>query len=714
MIPELEDALHLDYETWSTVNLPKAGPWVYGEHWSTSVWTACFARGDGPVEAWHPGDPFPRTIERAVEDGVPFVAHNVGFERAITHTQMFTKHGWPLIPLDRWWCTASMAAAMCLPRKLEDLALLLNCIEKKDMEGHRLMLKMMKPAKRIMCHGCHGHGTIHGIECFMCEGHGEFLTWHDSPADINRGTLYCMQDVRTERALIPKLRALSPSERKIWLLDQRINERGVLVDTPTVHKALKLVKKAVADLGEETRLLTGGSKDESGNITGGVLPSQVRKLRTWLMLEGLHVEDLRKDTVSGILASPNLDAILRQALELRQEAAKTSTAKLNAYLARTCADDRMRDNLMYHGAGTGRWAGRGAQLQNLPSRYLLKKWQIEKAIECIAAGWDAASLRMWFDSSVLEIISACLRGMIIAAPGHEIICADYNAIEARVAAWLAGAAGLLGVFSRGEDPYLFMAASIYKHVNLSGVDWTQEDVVEALKALYKNERALGKIAVLGLGYQMGWEKFQLTCAKERILITDDEAKHTVMVYRDANHEIKDLWGELGEAAFEAVRRPETVVEVPLTEGKIKFVKHGTWLYMRLPSGRVLSYASPRIEKRDMPWIDQETGVAAVGWGVTFMGVNSLTHKWSKQYAYGGKWLENGDQAASRDILANALVNLEAAGYPPIVSVHDEPVSEVPEGFGSVKEYETIMCTLPAWAEGLPLKAEGWRGPRYRK
>ncbi len=713
MIAELKDALHLDYETRSTVNLPRTGPWVYAQHWSTQVWCACFARGDEEPEAWHPGDPVPETVARAARDGVPFIAHNVGFERAITAGIMAPVHGWPIIPLDRWYCTASMAAAMCLPRKLEDVARILGCLHQKDMEGHRLMLKMMRPSKRVKCVACRGKGVSPaGHDCPICETRGEFLYWHDDTPAIARGTAYCAQDVRTERSVCERLRALSPSERQVWLLDQTINERGVRVDIPTVNKALVIAKKATVELNQETQLLTGGVLTEEGEVVGGVVTSQVKKLRIWLATEGLNVKDLRKETVEGLLKSANLDDLVTQALELRQEAAKTSTAKLNAYLLRTCADGRMRDNLMYHGAGTGRWSGRGAQLQNLPSRYLLKKWQIEIALEMIAEGWSGEDLRRWIDTP-LEVLSACLRGMIVASPGHIIYACDYNAIEARGTAWLADARALLGVFARGEDPYLFQAAGIYSHVDLSGVDWSDEKCVDEVKKCYARERQLGKIAVLGLGYQMGWEKFQATCAKDRILITDDEAKEVVFAYRKvSNPEVPQLWREMQDAAIEAVRNPHEPVEA--AGGLIHFLKEGPWLYMRLPSGRLLSYAQPVVEKRELPWIDEETMRPAMGWGVSFMGVNSLTHKWSKQYAYGGKWVENAVQGLSRDLLASAMLRLEDAGYSMIVSVHDEAVSEVPEGFGSDREYEAIMCNSPAWAAGMPVKAEAWHGRRYRK
>lgn len=684
---KLEDALHLDYETRSRVNLRVAGPWVYGEDWSTQVWVACFARGDGPVEVWHPGDPVPDTIFQAAWDGVPFVAHNVGFERAITATIMGPRYGWPILPIERWICTAAMAAAQALPRDLEGVGKLLGCQEQKDMEGHSLMKTMMKPSKitknsdpwRCQDPNCvhidHGDVTVH---------------YRAGPERIARGTIYCAQDVLTERGVCKKLLPLSAKERRVWILDQKMNERGVMVDRPMVTKALNIVTKSMGEINSAMQ-----------DITGGLLATQVQKLRWWMTFEGLTTADLRKDTIIDLLKEANLDAHVRRALELRQEAAKTSTSKLKAYAARTCADDRMRDNTMYHGAATGRWAGRGAQLQNLPSRFVITKEQINLALNWIARDCTGDDIRMWMGSP-LEIISASLKGMIVAPPGKELMASDYNAIEARGTAWLAGAKALLGVFHRGEDPYLYQAAQTY-HMDLSKMS----------KETHPMERAFGKKQILSLGYQMGPDKFVEDCFKERIPITLEKAREAVASYREGNPEIPELWYELENGAKEAVRNPEKIVWC--AAGHIAFLRTGTWLYLRLPSGRRLSYARPRIEQVDCPWKDETTGLPAKRWSVTYWGKNSVTHQWTRQIGYGGRWTENAVQGLSACLLREAMLRLDDAGYDMILSVHDEPVAEIDEGFGSVAEFERIMCSSEPWAAGMPVSADGgWRGKRFRK
>jgi DNA polymerase len=598
---EFQDALHVDLETRSAVNLRVAGPWVYSEHWSTQVWVACFARGDRPVEAWHPGDPVPDTIFQAAWDGVPFCAHNVGFERAITATIMGPRHSWPILPIERWYCTAAMAAAQALPRDLEGVAKLLGCANQKDMDGHRLMKTMMKPYKTTQAGIAWKCSDPH---CLHIEHEGLILHYRTGDERIARGTVYCAQDVRTERAICKKLLPLSAKERRVWILDQKMNERGVMVDRAMVTKALNIVTRSMGEINSAMQ-----------DITGGLLATQVQKLRWWLTFEGLTTADLRKDTITDFLKDANLDTHVHRALELRQEAAKTSTSKLKAYQARTCADSRMRDNLMYHGAGTGRWSGRGAQLQNLPSRFVVTKEQINLAIDWIAKGCSGEDIRMWMGSP-LEVISACLKGMIVASPGKDLIASDYKSIEAVGTAWLAGAKNLLGVFRRGEDPYLYQASQIYK-IALATMS----------KETHPFERQRGKIAVLSLGYQQGPEGFEAACYKERIIITPKEARDTVGSYRESNPEIPELWRELEDGAKEAVRNPEKIVWC--ANGRIAFLRTGTWLYMRLPSGRRLSYARPRIEKVECPWIDVATGWPAKRWSVTYLGKNPVTHQFSK-------------------------------------------------------------------------------------
>jgi DNA polymerase len=686
-----KQGLFVDFETRSAVDLKVVGSSVYAESGTTDVWVACYAIGSGTVRVWYPGDPVPPDLAAHVRSGLPLIAHNAAFERTIWSKIMGPRYGWPEPALEQWHCTAAMAAAMALPRNLEDAARVTGCSFQKDMEGHRLMLQMAKPrsTQEIRCPCC---GTDPGqptSEDCLCGGDPGWRTrfiWKDDPESLKRGTEYCIRDVETERELLTQLPGLSPSERDVWLLDQRINDHGITVDLEAARNAKKIVEQHLGKLNAELSELTGGTVSAA---------TQIARLIAWLKKQGVELsgqeEELGKEEVERLLGRDDLLPVCRQALEIRREAAKTSTSKLDAYIARTSPDGRLRESLLYLGAArTGRWAGRGAQLQNLPSRFIINKDQVEAALEMIKAGWTGEEMRPWIGTP-LETVSACLRPMLMAVSGCELIGADYNAIEARGTAWLAGAERVLGVFQRGEDPYRDMAAQIYGRPAESFSKTSRE-------------RQLGKIAVLGLGYQMGADRFKRSCEKEGVAISSDEAEKIKSIYRHTNPEIVQLWRALETAAIQAVQDPERWVDV--ANGRIGFLKEHDRLYLRLPSGRFLIYANPRYEQADTAFGPR--------WGLTFDGVSSTTHRWERQHLYGGKLTENAVQAICRDLLAAALLRLDAAGYPIVLHVHDEIVAEVPEGTCDLGEFERLMAEVPEWADGFPVKAEGWRAKRFGK
>jgi DNA polymerase len=690
----VQHGLVIDFETRSIADLKYVGPFVYADCYWTEVWAACYSIGAGPVRVWRPGDRVPEDLAEHVQAGLPLISHNASFERAIWEKIMALRHHWPKPKLEQWHCTASMAAAMALPRKLEGAANVLNYTFQKDMAGHRLMRELAKPSatSEVPCPFCEAAlgepAKFPDCRCVRDPTLRLQVSWRDDP-EIRRGIEYCIQDVETERELLTKLRPLTETERQVWLLDQRINDRGVMVDLPLAQNARMLVEHRLQELNAELQVITGGAVSAATQIT---------KLVEWLRSKGaalpggLESNELGKQQVKALLAG-ELPPECRRTLEIRLEAAKTSTAKLEAFLQRTSADGRMRDNLVYHGAGrTGRWSGKGAQLQNVPRPPAsMTTASIATALEMIRQGGSIHEIELVMPASGLEIIAACLRPMLIAAPARDFIAADYNAIESRGVAWLAGADRMLGIFARGEDPYRDMASQIYGR--------PADGFGKA-----SPERQLGKIAVLGLGYQMGAKRFKDTCEGQGVEITEEFAEKVKRIYRDSNRQIVLLWRELEDAAIRAVQNPG--VWVKAANGRLGFMSDAAWLYLRLPSGRLLSYANPRYELTETAFGPR--------CAVTFEGVNSITRKWEKQQAYGGKWCENAVQAICRDLLANAMLNLEVAGYPIVLSVHDEVVAEVPEAFGSVAEFEQIMCRLPGWAEGFPVKAEGWRAKRFQK
>ena len=284
--------------------------------------------------------------------------------------------------------------------------------------------------------------------------------------------------------------------------------------------------------------------------------------------------------------------------------------------------------------------------------------------------------------NVMTAASSCLRAMIVPAPGKDFVCADFSSVEGRVLAWLAGEETALDIYREGRDPYKVNAAQIY------GVDYG---------AVTKEQRQVGKVAELELGYQCGVEKYQQKCADFGVVLSHKEAERIVDQWRQDHLETTDLWDDLDRLAKNAIKNPGGI----FVNRQVAFKSDGYLLQMRIPSGRTLCYLSPEIEpviingrQREEIWYRNNKG--------------------NRDKLYGGKLTENLTQALARDLLANAIFNVEAHGYPVVLHVHDELVAEVPEGFGSVEELCDLMCQLPPWADGLPLKAEGWRGKRYRK
>jgi DNA polymerase len=300
----------------------------------------------------------------------------------------------------------------------------------------------------------------------------------------------------------------------------------------------------------------------------------------------------------------------------------------------------------------------------------------------------------------MSVFSDMLRAMICAAPGHDLIAADYSNIEGRVLAWLAGEHWKVEAFraydeGRGDDIYKITAGEI---------------LGKPAKQVTKDERqSHGKIPELALGFGGGVQAFHAMARIYNASFTDEEADAIKVRWREKHPKVKSFWYALEEAAIDAVRNPGQVFKA----SKILFRMAGSFLWCRLPSGRSLCYPYPTIKDKKVPWKDKDGGDVFKP-ALHFMGVDPLTKQWCEQNTYGGSLAENVTQAVARDIMANGLRALSAAGYPVVMHVHDEIVCEVRDTFGSVEEVESLMCALPPWAEGLPVVAEGWRGTRYRK
>lgn len=653
--------INLDFETRSTVDLRKTGVYPYALSPTTDVWCLAYAIDGAEPQVWRPGQPVPDAFKSASRE-LELHAWNAQFERIIWSLLLVKRYGFPRLELEQFHCTAATAAAMALPRALDQAARVLGIDAQKDKEGHALMMRMAKPRKPRKGEDPNG------------------VYWWDEEEKIQRLIQYCVQDVRVEAQIGPLLRPLSPAERRVYLLDQSINDRGVQLDLPLVRAAQRVAQRAIGEANAELLEVTGGA------ATAVTKPAEIT---AYLQEQGVDIDNVRKDTVRDLLAAGVEDDAARRALEIRSEAAKSSTAKLEAMLNAACFDGRARGLLLYHGAGTGRWSGKLVQPQNMP-RPEIKG--IERFIPMVQSG-DYETIAA--EAPPLVVVSGLLRSMLIAAPGHRLIAGDYSQIEARVTAWFAGQEDLLHLFATGGKVYEDMGAFIFgKRVEEVGKD--------------SLERFVGKETVLGCGFQMGWQSFKENVQKKSgIVLGDEVAEQAVIGYRNKNQRIVAFWRAINQAAIDAVAEPGRVTRAGAQRAQVAFLKQGRYLWMVLPSGRPLAYCDPQVIERMTPWGEKKPAVR-------FMGVNSYTRQWCPQYLYGGLLTENAVQGTARDIAAAAMVRLDAAGYRPILSVHDEVLGEPPLGHGTLEEFMELMKKCPAWANGLPVAVDGWEAERYRK
>ncbi len=649
--------VNIDFETRSAADLRKVGLYRYAEHPTTQVSCLAYSIDGGDVQGWRIGQPMPAELLAAARHA-EFHAWNAQFERVIWREVLLRQ--WKLEidevpPLRRWHCSMALGGLHGLPLQLEKAAEAVGLAQGKDVAGGALMMRMCRPR---------GYDST------------GWPVWWDDDERMERLLAYCRQDVRVEMEIAAKLTLMPAGERLLYMLDQTINERGVELDINLLLASLSMAKKATAAADAELDRITSGA-------VAGV--SKVSALTRWIRQQGVEVESLAKRSVEALQAGEIPDEV-SQALMVRQEAAKSSVAKLETMLAYRGAGGRMRGLLQYAGAATGRWAGRGPQPHNFPRGTVPNA---ETWIPSVLLG-DLDLIDQFHP--VLDVISSLLRAHIVPGQGKRFVAGDFAAIEARVLAWLAGQADLLELFRTGGDVYKAMASRIY---------------VVPTSEVTKTQRQMGKTAILGLGFQMGPAKFIESClAMAGVAIEEDFSRTVVAAYRQANKKIVALWYALDDAAVMAVATGEAQV-VPGTDGKLLFDTEGGWLRLRLPSGRFLFYANPRLVEVETPWGDKRSVVAVDHW-------DGIARKWRARKMYGGLWTENAVQATARDLLAQAMLRLEKAGYEVVLTVHDEVVAEVDLEEGSVEEFESLMCEVPEWAEGCPVSVEGWEGPRYRK
>lgn len=650
--------VNIDFETRSAADLRKVGLYGYAEHSTTQVSCLAYSIDGGEVQGWRIGQRMPGELLSAARHGAEFHAWNAQFERVIWEQvlrRQWTLEGNEVPPLRRWHCSMALGGLHGLPLQLEKAAEAVGLAEGKDVAGGALMMRMCRPR---------GYDSA------------GWPVWWDDEERMERLLAYCMQDVRVEMQIAAKLTVMPAGERLLYMLDQTINERGVGVDAELLFACLSMAGRATAAADAELDRIT------SGSVTG---VNKRAALVRWIEQQGVEVDSLSKRAVEALQAGEIPDEV-SQALTVRQEAAKSSVAKLETIRNYRGDGGRLRGLLQYAGAGTGRWAGRGPQPHNFPRGTVPDP---EKWIPSVLLG--NIDLIDQFHPP-LDVISSLLRAVLVPRAGRRFVAGDFAAIEARVLAWLAGQQDLLQLFRTGGDVYKAMASKIY---------------VVPTSEVTKVQRQMGKTAILGLGFQMGPAKFVESClTMAGVVIEEDFSRTVVTTYRQANKRIVALWYALDDAAVMAVATGEAQV-VAGTDGKLLFDMEGGWLRLRLPSGRFLFYANPRLLEEETPWGDKRHIVVVDHW-------DGIARKWRPRKMYGGLWTENAVQATARDLLAQAMLRLEKAGYEVVLTVHDEVVAEVDYGEGSVEEFEKLMSEVPEWAEGCPVSVEGWEGARYRK
>ena len=650
-----EHVLHLDLETYSSVNLLKSGVYRYAEAPDFQVLLFAYAFETDTVQVLDlTRQELPEYLCKALTDPTVIkMAYNAQFER-VCLSRYLGMDGY--LPPEQWRCTMIHAATMGLPRSLEDVGRVLGLSEDKAKlkTGKELIRYFCSPCKPTKANG----GRTRNLPCHAPEKWEAFMT-------------YCGRDVETERT-IGDILSEYPVPDDEWLayaMDQRINDRGVLVD-------MKLVRAAIDMNREHAGELTG----EAEEITGLENVNSVGQLKGWLGVEG----SLDKEAVAAMRAGGTLDEDSDRVLAIRQELGKTSVSKYEAMERGICQDGRVRGLFAFYGANrTGRWAGRQVQVQNLPQNHIPDLTQARNVV----LDGDRDGLQALY-GSVPAVLSELIRTAFIAKQGHTFVVCDFSAIEARVIAWLADEDWRKQVFAEGKDIYCASASKMFRvPVEKHGVNG--------------HLRQKGKIAELALGYG-GSVGAMTRMGALKMGLTEDELPGIVTAWRAANPRIVELWWQIDRAARETITNGLTLWRTDLPHG-LSMKASNKLLHIRLPSGRSLRYWKPRLTLDDM-------GRENISYGGMDAG------RWGRVFSYGPKLVENIVQGIARDCLRDAMLAVSHR-YPGIVMhVHDEMIVEVPENDAQVALHDIldIMKQPVPWAPGLMLKGDGYITPYYKK
>lgn len=715
---------HLDFETFSKADLKSWGAYRYAADFSTEILLCAIAReGEAPVLWSITGQPEkPKALallkEMSQDPEAVIYAHNAQFEAAVCRYLWERTFDLPCPRLEQWRCTAAMARRAAIPSSLEQAAEFLGLDVQKDKRGKALINLFSVPQKPTKKQPL------------------TRILPKDEPEQFREFGEYCKQDVATEMALHEKLAAFEMKDEVLaaFHFDMRMNERGVPVNRPALEIADKLVNEYDGKVRERFQTMTG------------LAPSQTGKVLEWMKERGYPGKNMQAATVDQVIEDGpeayGMDPEAFEALKLKRLSGFAALKKIPTMLNAACPeDDRVRGSLLWSGAErTHRWAGRIIQPQNFRRPTIKNTEALYRALK--SGNMDVEALELIHESP-LEAIASCIRHFIEPKPDSawtddgpiefaQFLDVDYSAIEARIVLWLAGQEDGLELFRQKKDPYVAMASKIF------GVD--PEEVT-------KDQRFVGKQAVLGCGYGMGPEKFRGTALQFGRELSQSLSEKAVKTFREVNYKVVALWRSMEAAAKEAFNTPGKVVP---GNDKVKFMatrKPGfPALVMQLPSGHNLIYPHPKLvpvwfvfhggklhkfatpkaaaifqrklaakieeknkelppkEQKQIPEVREDREI-------TFIG--KRLSKWQRIGTYGGSLVENAVQAIAGDLMTAGALEADRQGFKIFMLVHDQALAEWEPG-QDPEDFCKALCTLPAWAEGLPLEAEGGLVPFYKK
>lgn len=628
--------LYVDFETKSDIPI-EDGAKKYLNHSSADIICMGYKIGKDKTRIWIPGQPFPilmRTIRWTY-------AHNALFDYRVWHI-LGKKYGFPSNKITRWIDTMALCGRYTLPQSLDYAGTVLKLAIKKNPRGKALIKKICCPPYEYTKE--------------------ELYEFYD----------YCKDDVNSMYLLSKTLPTdyLTKLEQRIWVLTQKINSKGIPIDTKSIKLILGITKAYQIEHAERIPELTNYKISTIG---------QIKKIIEWVNSYGIKMYNLQAETVIKTLAKSNLPSNVRELLEMRQELGSSSLKKYSRMIQYEYLR-RIYDNLRYYGAGTGRWAGMGFQPHNLP------RAQAKDAEEEINKFKDFSII----DENPIYAAKSLIRGMIKAPKGKSLVACDFSAIEYILLCWITEDKEMLNRFAQGFDQYIDMASA------LTQVPY--EDIKD-------KQRFMGKVIILGCGFGLGGIGFRGVADGWGLILSPIECAQAVTAYRTKYNKIPKFWYRSKDMAVAAIMFPGKTYAYKNCKYKVVKDRVGTsWLRLILPSKRSLYYNSPELVN------------GKYGHEIAHMGINPYTKKWSRLRLIPGRITENIIQALARDLLAHAKLNLDDKGFKLIMSIHDEVVCEVPEEHnnGDLQKIKTIMCITPDWCKNLPLRATGFTAKRYKK